>query len=180
MKLELIKSIFSSGAISYSSKYLTKQILNNIDFTKAKIIIELGSGNGCITKELLANLSNDCILISIELNANFEQYLKPISDRRFIYKIDSAENLSIILKELGVQKVDYIISSLPFKIIPDNVEKRIYEQINKISNKELIFIHYSYFHSQKKKLQNLFQQIKVSYEMLNLPPAFLFICKNPK
>ncbi|MEY4383775.1 MAG: hypothetical protein RI995_1317, partial [Bacteroidota bacterium] len=138
----------------------------------------LGSGNGCITKELLANISSDCRLISIELNSNFEQYLKSISDHRFIYKIDSAENLTEILKKLGIIKVDYIISSLPFKIIPDKIEENIYNEIKKISTDDLIFIHYSYFHSQKKKLLKLFQHIKVNFEMMNFPPAFVFVCKN--
>ena len=59
------------GAMSPSSKYLAHKMLRNIDFKKAKVIIELGPGTGIFTKKILEFMQPDAKLLVFELNDTF-------------------------------------------------------------------------------------------------------------
>ena len=50
-------------AMAPSSKYLAKKMLEKIDFSTAKVIVELGPGTGVFTRRMLQKLSPDGILL---------------------------------------------------------------------------------------------------------------------
>lgn len=50
---EAFKNLKTVGTITFSSKFLVKNIIAPIDFNKARCIVELGAGDGCITKAIL-------------------------------------------------------------------------------------------------------------------------------
>lgn len=178
MSFILLKNYLTSGAISYSSKFLTRLILSKINFEKANVIVELGPGNGCITREIISKMHSNSILISIEINPNFIQYLVDINDNRFHLIIDSAENLTKILSNLGITHVDYIVSSIPFKILPKVIELNIIKQFKLIANSNVVLIHYSYFMSQRTVFKSIFENVYTNFEIRNIPPAFVFVCGN--
>ena len=64
------------GAMAPSSKYLAKKMLERIDFSTAKVIVELGPGTGVFTRKILQKLSPDGILLVFELNDSFMNMLK--------------------------------------------------------------------------------------------------------
>ena len=64
------------GAMAPSSKYLAKKMLQKIDFSTAKVIVELGPGTGVFTRKILQKLSPDGILLVFELNDSFMNQLK--------------------------------------------------------------------------------------------------------
>ena len=48
-----IKNPKETGAVAPSSRFLTKEIIRNIDFKASKNIVELGPGLGTFTKAIL-------------------------------------------------------------------------------------------------------------------------------
>jgi phospholipid N-methyltransferase len=72
--------------------------------------------------------------------------------------------------------VDVIISTLPFVFIPKDETKRILLEIKKSLKKDGQFIQYQYFLSEFKLIKNIFEKDKIdlSFELLNLPPAFIY------
>ena len=101
----------TTGAFLPSTKFLAKRM---IDKMKGKVIIELGPGTGIFTEEILRLLPKDGLLISIEKNKVFADYLSDkIKDKRFKLYNGDACNMSLYLEENGYQKVDYIVSGLP-------------------------------------------------------------------
>jgi phosphatidylethanolamine/phosphatidyl-N-methylethanolamine N-methyltransferase len=183
-KRDFIKQFFKEkktvGAVSPSSRYLLKKMLKNIDFENSKVIVEFGPGTGVFTKELLKQKNEDCILIVIELNDVFyEQIEKEFSGiNNVILRKDSAENLDAILEELGLEKVDTIVSSLPLAVIP----KTIVDKILLVSKASLRpngqFIQFQYSLTSKRKLEKYFDSIKVTFTARNIPPAFVYTCSN--
>ncbi|APZ48096.1 ribosomal RNA adenine dimethylase [Polaribacter reichenbachii] len=167
------------GTITPSSRFLSRKMLKKIDFTNANVIVELGSGNGAITKYILERLSPNAILICFEINDNFYDQLLKINHPQLIVLKASAEKMIQELRKLNLNKADYIISSLPFTIIPDAVSNEILAKSYKILEKNGTFIQYQYSLSYFKKLKQVFkEEILLEFEPLNIPPAFIYHCKK--
>ncbi len=166
------------GAVAPSSKYLVKKMVDPIDFTKVKCIVEFGAGTGNITKELLNRMPQDSILIAFEINKEFCEKLKEINDPRIKIISDTAENLESYMVKHNILKVDYIVSSLPFTIIPNAIVKNILKIAQKVLTPKGAFIQYQYSLNAYSKLKNTFKKVDLNFTPINLPPAFIFTCTN--
>src|SRR5262249_25646545 len=107
------------GSIVPSSRFLIKQLLEPINWSNARVIVEYGPGVGGITAEVLERLRPDGTMIAIETNPAFVKFLKSsFQDKRLHVVEASAESVADILRQLGHSKADYIISGIPFSTIP--------------------------------------------------------------
>ena len=67
------------GSIVPSSRFLVRD--PQINWHRARVVVEFGPGVGTITKELLMRMRQDAVLVVIEVNGDFVQYLgNTISD----------------------------------------------------------------------------------------------------
>ncbi len=164
------------GSVTPSSKFLVKKMVEPIQFKNVKCIVELGPGTGIITLELLKNMPEDSILLAFEINNEFCDILNQIGDSRLKVISDSAEKLEDYLKKYNVEKVDYIVSSLPLFMIPNEVVDKILEVTTKVMNPEGAFIQYQYSLNAYKKLRNTFKKVDLNFTPMNIPPAFVFTC----
>jgi 16S rRNA A1518/A1519 N6-dimethyltransferase RsmA/KsgA/DIM1 with predicted DNA glycosylase/AP lyase activity len=176
---EFLKPVKNNiGAVAPSSKYLVKKMVDPIDFTKVKCIVEFGPGTGSITLELLNRMPQDAILIVFEINKEFCEKLKEINDSRIRIISDSAENLETYLKKNNIARVDYIVSSLPFSLIPNTIVRNILKIVKRVLNPKGAFIQYQYSLNAYTKLKNTFKKVDLNFTPINLPPAFIFTCTN--
>ena len=81
------------------------------------------------------------------------------------------------LEKHGIGKVDYIVSSLPFTVIPKEVKLTIIDKCVKQLKDDGMFIQFQYSLNAKKLLSSNFSQIKIDFSALNFPPAFVYKCK---
>ncbi len=154
-----------------------KRMIAPIDFQKANIIVELGPGNGVFTKGILANMKQTAKLFSFELNRPFyEQINSIISDDRLVLINDTAEKIGDYLLQHGIEKVDYIVSSLPFTVIPFEVKDPILNNCVKHLKDDGMFIQFQYSLNARKLLQSKFNQVKLDFTPMNFPPAFIYKC----
>lgn len=154
-------------------------MLSNIDFTKANVLVELGPGNGAITKKILSKLHKDALLVCFEINDVFYEQLKELKHPQLVVLKASAEDVIQELEKLGHQKSCHIISSLPLTIIPDDVSDRILHNSFSLLETNGTFIQYQYSLTYFKKLKKVFKEsISLSFEILNVPPAFIYRCKK--
>lgn len=176
---EALTNLHTLGTVTPSSRFLAKKMLQKIDFTNAKVLVEFGPGNGAITKFILKNLSPEATLICFEINDNFFIQLKELNHPQLIVIKASAENIDIELKRLNFNKACHIVSSLPLTIIPEVISDEILEKSFKTLAKNGTFIQYQYSWSYFKKLKKVFKEsISLKFEPLNLPPAFIYHCKK--
>ena len=176
---EAVKSIKTSGTVAPSSRFLSKRMLREIDFSNVDVIVELGPGNGAITKHILENLTPKSILICFEINDNIYDQLQEFKHPQLIVLKVSAEKIVDELKKLKIDKVNYIISSLPLTLIPEEVSNEILDKSFQVLIKNGVFIQYQYSLTYYKKLKEVFREaISLEFEPLNLPPAFIYRCKK--
>ncbi|WP_298419320.1 rRNA adenine N-6-methyltransferase family protein [uncultured Kordia sp.] len=176
---EAIRDIKTSGTIFPSSRFLSRRIVNNIDFSTVKVIVEFGPGNGIITKEILKRIQPHTKLITFEINEKFIESLDKIKHSQLIIEKVSAEDITPILKKHGYDKADCIISSLPLTNIPTEISDRILDNSYAAMEKDSLFVQYQYSLTYYKKLKEVFHDnVKLSFEAFNIPPAFVYIAKK--
>jgi len=176
---ESIRNLKTVGTLTRSSKYLCKGMIKPVDFETAKVIVELGAGDGVITEHILKNMKEDCTLLSFEVNELFcEQMRQEIKDDRLIIVEDSAEKLGEYLAKHNLGKADYIISAIPFVAFPEELAKSIIRtsKDNMKDNALYIQVHYSLL--TKKFYETIFGNVDISFVPLNIPPAFVLVSEK--
>ena len=78
---ESLKSLKEVGTIFPSSKFVVEKMIEPINFEKNLTILELGSGDGVITKKLLEKMNYSSQLVCFETNKKFYQELKKIKGK---------------------------------------------------------------------------------------------------
>ncbi len=174
-----IKNPKETGAVAPSSRFLTREIVNSIDFESSKNIVELGPGIGTFTKAILAKAAPDTKLFCFEVNEKFRSHLaKSISDERLYVIGQGAENLASGLKKLNVKKADCIVSGLPFKNFAEQKKRKIIKEVKSSLSGKGRFVLFQYTNRLRNMLESHFTKVSRKFVPLNLPPAFVYICEK--
>ena len=168
----------TTGAIARSSKYLVREMLKSVHFNHARLIVELGAGDGVFTKSILEKMHQDAILMCFEINPEFHRVLQNINDTRFILINDSAEHLKKYLAQYNHKDVDYIISGIPFVALPAELSDRIIHVSRDVLRKNGLFIQFHYSTLISRVYRRIFGNLQIRFVPLNLPPAFVMVCKK--
>ncbi len=154
-------------------------MLTQVDFAAAKVIVELGPGNGAITKMILEKITPSTTLICFEINTIFLKELEVIQHKQLILKNACAEDIIGELSALGIHNACYIISSLPLTILPKKTTHSILQNCYSLLQPKGKFIQYQYNLTYYKLLRRVFgNNITLSFEALNFPPAFVYQCEK--
>jgi len=174
------------GAIAPSSRSLARRMVRGMDLANARCVVEYGPGTGAFTREVVARIGPDTRFFAIEKNPDFI----PILHERFP-KLDvvgaSAEELPRLLAERGLDAADYIISGLPYTVLPWGLVERIIAVSHECLRPGGLFNTVQYYNSYvlmpaARKFQRLlratFDAITHYRTLWNLPPAFVYSCRK--
>ncbi len=175
---EGLKNWRTTGTITPSSKHLCRRMVQHVDFESAKVIVELGAGNGVITKHILKNMSPNTILLCFEVNERFYEHLNQIEDPRLHVILDSAENIGKHLNNHGLKEIDYILSAIPFVSLPQELSRRIITVCRDYLRYDGLFIQFHYSLLVKKLYQSIFGNVNVHWAPINVPPAFVLVSRK--
>ncbi|MFC4873948.1 class I SAM-dependent methyltransferase [Negadavirga shengliensis] len=171
---ELFTNIKTTGAITFSSKSLVNKMLSFANFRGAKTIVELGGGDGSITKGIIDRMDDDATLLVFEISENFCKNLKKQFRGENVKIIcDSAENMD---KYLEGRTIDLILSSLPFSLIPKETRSMIYKKSSQFLKPHGFFIQICYSYLLRFQFASYFRSIRTAFTLKNFPPAFIIIC----
>ncbi len=176
--IEAVKNVKTVGTVTFSSKFLSKTIVSPIDFDTAQYIVELGAGNGCITKQLLQNMRPDAKLLAFEINEKFCTMLRDLNDPRLIVVEDSAEKISEYLTQNEMPHIDAAVSALPLVVLPKPLTEKVLQAIQRHLKADGLFVQLSYSAFTYKKFDQYFKKLNTKFEIRNIPPAFVFVCKK--
>ncbi|MFV0480476.1 MAG: class I SAM-dependent methyltransferase [Campylobacteraceae bacterium] len=159
----------ATGSILPSSKTLCLAMLDNVEWQTHKHFLELGAGNGVLTKEILSRMRSDATLVVYEIREEFVKELKAIDDPRLIVKNYSAEYLD--------GNYDIVFSSLPLVSLPTKVSLRILKRcLDSLSGRQSTFVQFHYSPFAEKLLSRYFLWTK-KLVVKNVPPAFVYHCR---
>lgn len=166
------------GSLIPSSRFLIREILQQIDWRRARVIVEYGPGVGTISAELLRRMAPDAKLVVIEMNADFVGFLREkYRDPRLHVVHGSAADVQRILRSIGEEGADYIISGIPFSTMPEAVRDAVLQATRTVLRPQGAFLVYQFSASVFPYLQRTFGRVERDFELLNILPAHLFFCR---
>lgn len=172
--VELYSNLTTTGAVTFSSKALVKKMLAFTDLANADLVVELGGGDGSITQGVVDQLNPSAELLVFEINPSFCAAMKKQFPQPNVKIInDSAEHIA---NYIGSRKVDYVLSSLPFSLIPKEATDQIMRQSRECLKPQGKFIQICYSYLLKKLFLKYFSKVEAKFTFKNLPPAFVMVC----
>jgi phospholipid N-methyltransferase len=164
------------GSVAPSSRFLCREMIKQIPWHKVRTIVELGPGTGVFTGAILRKKRADATFMVIERDPDFRKLLQS----RFpgILIKNEALQLNNYLAEMSMDRVDVIISGLPFAVFPAEIRSAILDEIVKALAPGGLFITFQYSLQLHSELQQRFSTVDVSFTALNIPPAFIYQCRN--
>jgi phospholipid N-methyltransferase len=165
------------GSLVPSSPFLVKHLLSLIDWQRARIVVEYGPGVGTLTKEILKRIGPQAILVAIELNPEFVELLQnEIQDPRLRVVYGSAADVRSILQQLNLPHADYIISGIPFTLLPDGTRRVVARESHFVLHPEGAFLVYQFTRTVLPYVKAIFADVQQDFKLLNILPARIYYC----
>lgn len=165
------------GSVIPSSPFLVRRLLEQIDWDRARVVVEYGPGVGTITRELLQRMRPDALLLVLELNAEFVDFLRQdLPDPRLRIVHASAADVRKVLAEQGFQQADYIISGIPFSTLPEEIRQQILQTTQIVLQSDGALLVYQFSPKVLPYLKQTFPTVIRDFELFNILPAQLFFC----
>jgi phospholipid N-methyltransferase len=162
------------GSIIPSSDHTIRKMLAPVKWDECKVFVEYGPGVGTFCQPVLDRLPRDGILVVIDTNPLFIDYLKrTIGDSRFHPVLGSAADVEEILKALGHDKADYVLSGLPFSTLPEGVGPAIAEATHRVVRPGGAFLTYQFSTTARDLTARHFKQVDTGFAWWNIPPCLL-------
>jgi phospholipid N-methyltransferase len=162
------------GSIIPSSKSTIDKMLAPVNWSECKLFVEYGPGVGTFCRPVLDRLPRDGELIVIDTNPLFIDYLKhTIRDSRFHAVLGSAEDVEEIVRSLGHDHADYVLSGLPFSTLPDGVGPAIAAATHRVVRPGGAFLTYQFSTTARDLTARHFPQVDTGFAWLNIPPCLL-------
>jgi phospholipid N-methyltransferase len=181
---QFLKNPKHIGAIAPSSRALSRRIVSDSDIESASVILEYGPGTGVFTRQILKAKNPGAVFAAIERNELLAARFRVEFPGVPLYE-DSAENAPGIIRHLGADKVDCVISGLPWAAFDDGLQDRLIDATLEVLREGGTFVTFAYLQglllrSGKRfaeKLKSNFSRVSRSGVVWwNLPPAFVYRC----
>jgi phospholipid N-methyltransferase len=174
------RNIIEDGMIVASSPFLVRTMLDRINFSQDLRILEIGSGKGAFTKEIISRMSPRSTLdvseIKSEYNPFIERMIRDNPGKQVKLHNDCVMGL---LKKAG--DYDVIVSSLPLKDFENRKDSNAFlhsmiEALKHGLKDGGLYLQYQYFLSNKSDIERIFGKAmdEVTFVPLNILPAFVY------
>jgi phospholipid N-methyltransferase len=165
------------GSIIPSSPFLVNDLLSQIQWDRARVIVEYGPGVGTITRKVLKRMRPDAILVAIELNEDFVAFLREtVQDPRLRVVHGSACDVRQVLAGMDLDHADCIISGIPYSTIPDAARREILQQTRELLSPSGSLLVYQFTSTVLPYLESSFGSVQRGFQLFNILPARIFHC----
>jgi phospholipid N-methyltransferase len=165
------------GSVIPSSRFLVRQLLRHVNWSRAQVIVEFGPGVGTISHAMLRHMRADAHLVAFEINSEFVGLLREnLPDPRFQVIERSAADAVDVLRELGFEAADYIVAGIPFSILPDDVREQVLRGAHAALKPGGELLIYQFSAKVREDLEAIFGRVDEVFELRNILPARVFRC----
>lgn len=165
------------GTIFPSSRWTARAVAKWVpDHTRT--LIEYGSGNGSITRELLRSMPKKSKLIGIEMAADFITDLRKIQDKR-LHLVHGNVLLHVKhYKKLAPRGASVVVSGIPFSFLKKAQLNELIRLTQKLLVKNGRFIVYQHTLRALPFLQHYFERVSLAFEPRNIIPYFIMVAEK--
>jgi ornithine lipid N-methyltransferase len=171
------------ASVAPSSRWLSRTTVANVDWARAKAVVELGAGTGPITRVIAELARPDCRVVVIERDRDFARLLRErfAGHTHFDIVEGDAGDLASILADRGITSVDHVISGLPVPSFPRGLQLGLFRAVhsslagegtfNQIT--EIPWLYWGFY-------RRFFYDVRFVFEPRNLPPGGAYFCRGAK
>ena len=166
-----------------SSKALSNATIKQVNWDKAKVIVELGAGTGPITEAIIKKLKPHTTFIAIERDHDFARILQErFAGLKNVHIVQAdVRDLDGVMKKFKVREVDAFVSGLATPSLPLAVRKRMLVSVRRylveggvFSNiTEVPFYYWRYY-------KKFFKDVSFDFVAINMPPGGVYHCRMCK
>lgn len=164
------------GSVTPSSGFLARKMLESVPWHEVGAMAELGSGTGAITKYIPYYAGRTTQVLLFEADGAMRQKTAELYPQFSCYS-DTGE-LQLALQKEAIDRLDCIVSGLPFFNFTQAMRNRLMEQILGALKERGWFIAFQYSQQMKKQLSEHFEIVAIKWVPLNIPPAFVYVCRK--
>jgi len=172
-----IKKICSDptvGAPNPGGKYLIERVLKAVNPKKCSVIIELGAGEGILTRKLLKAMPKESRLLAVEKDKEFFKAFRRMKNRRLTAYNGDARKLSAIAYNHAVENADCVICSVPFALLSLDERCTLLDDIYALLRPGGRFVACQCTTHLIPLVRQRFRKVDMEFEIRNLPPQFVF------
>ena len=162
------------GSVMPSSPFLTKAIISKIVWEDARCVAELGAGTGVFTRAIVRKLRKDGQVLVFEIDPALKSMIE--AEHKGLDVYGDACGLPQIMRDRDIHELDYVVSSLPFAVLPSRITATILDVVGECLKPGGKFIAYQYSKHMKPYFERRFESVKTSFVLCNVPPAFVYEC----
>jgi phospholipid N-methyltransferase len=176
----------STGAVVPSSDELARRMVAFAAPGPDAVIAEFGPGTGVFTRRILDSLAPGQRFFAIEINEEFARVLREQFPDLHLY-VGSAADVAEYCGKEGVDRVDCVVSGLPWAIFPDELQDAILGGMMKVMPEGGVFVTFAYLQGLvmpagrkfKQNLKRYFSRVESSGVVWkNIPPAIIYRCRK--
>lgn len=162
------------GSVAPSSHFLVQEMLSLTNWPVVTNAAELGAGTGVVTEAILRKISPDACFSVFELDQKLRE---KIENRLKIAVFPDACDIAQVIRP---RSLDVIVSSLPWTTLPKDVSGKILQGVVACLKPSGQFIAYQYSRQMHRLFCHLFESVRISFVLRNIPPAFVYDCCTPQ
>lgn len=139
-------------------------------FQSPKEVGSITPSSRYLTKKMFEHISWQQIDSIVELGAGTGVFTEVIHHKK-------RKKTTVVVIDFDINKVDCIVSGLPFTNFPREIREQIIEDVIRNLRPGGQFITFQYSPQIKEILKDHFSEVKVEFIPFNIHPAFIFRCK---
>lgn len=101
---------------------------------------------------------------------------REIADPRLRVVHGSAADARRLLKDMQLERADYIISGIPYTTLPDAVRRQVVNDSHDLLHPEGALVFYQFTGAARRYLASAFGNVEEDFNLLNILPARIFYC----
>ncbi|RZT86657.1 phospholipid N-methyltransferase [Pseudonocardia sediminis] len=185
---QFLRSPTTIGAVAPSSAYLARRIAADVPESGDPVVLELGPGSGAFTGEIRRRLGGRGRHVAIEVNPSMAAALRSRHAGVEVIEGDAAETAGL-LRTVGVDRVDLVVSGLPWAVFPGPKQDAILDSVVAAMPPDGRFATFAYSHATvlppavrfRRRLEERFETVgSGTTEWRNLPPARIVHASRPR
>ncbi|MCC6648883.1 MAG: class I SAM-dependent methyltransferase [Polyangiaceae bacterium] len=192
-----VRDFDRTASLVPSSRFLVDAMLRGLHLERARCVVELGTGTGTVTRELLARVPRGCVVVGVELDPSLAEATRTrCRDPRLRVVCACARRLPSMLEREHAGRVDAVVSSLGLSLMDAATRDEIVRAAGSVLGPGGVYRQYAYLHarwlaysqargawfrwSARPFLERHYGSVSSELVAANLPPAVAYTCRAPR
>ncbi|WP_017672735.1 methyltransferase domain-containing protein [Blastomonas sp. AAP53] len=168
------------GSAFPASRYLVDALLDPVDWSTARVVVEFGPGTGPLTRAMLRRMPADSRLVTLDVSPHFTRHLRrTIDDPRLLAITTSAASVRATLAKHELGSADLIVTGIPFSTMSPDEGAKVLDASAQVLHPNGELLAYQMRTAIAPLLAPRFDEVERSYVWRNIPPCHLYWARRP-